>query len=159
MCEDSSLALGDALSGLGNLRGDFGWHEQDAMFISVQQGPRVDRHAPHFDWRTKINQMHIGMGDTDATREKMKTDRSDFIEVPDVSIGDDAAATEPAVDCGLDLPEIGAGPGGIVQIFENQDPGLGDLQKKIPKIEPWGGALCGLVRGEARRDSIADHHA
>src|SRR5438128_12201026 len=100
--------------------------------------------------------MHIGMGDTNAAREKMETDRSDFIKVPDVAVRDDAAATEPPVDRGLDLPKIGADPGGIVQIFENQDPGLRDLEKIIPKIVPGGRALCGLVRGEACRDSIAD---
>src|SRR5438034_8914066 len=98
MFKNPSLALGDPLGGLGNLRGDFGWHQQDAVFIGMDHGARLDRQPAHSDRGTKINQMHIGMGDTNAAREKMETDRSDFIKVPDVAVRDAASATEAPVD-------------------------------------------------------------
>ena len=106
--QDLLLAFIDLRSRLRDARSDLLGDDQHTMFIGVNQIPWPDEDSPHFDRGSEVDQVHIGMGYTDASGKIMETERVHLIEITHMSIGDHPDTAEAFVNRGLHLPKIGS---------------------------------------------------
>lgn len=157
MGDDALLSLGDLGGGSGNFGSDVMRNGQNAVFVRVNEITRPDDDPADFDRRAEIQQMNIGVGNTDAPGEVMKTERVDFIEIADMTVGDGADAAEPFVDRGLDFAKVGPDAGRLIHILQDQDARLRNLQQAFPHFIAGGRLGRGLFRGEPAGHRITHH--
>ncbi len=96
----------------------------------------MDGGSPDIDRQTKINEVHVSVGDAGAAGKTVETERVDFIEVAHVAVGDDADAAEASVDVGLDFAEVGAHARRLIEVLHHHHARLGKFQDARPEIVP-----------------------
>src|SRR5438477_2598998 len=104
------------------------------MFVGMDQVARADDYAAHFYRPAKIEQMHISMGDTDSTGEKMKAERANLIHIAHMTIGQHPDAAKPPMDIRHHLTEECPHSRRLVHVLQNDDARLRNFQDLFPRF-------------------------
>src|SRR5690242_5931583 len=91
-------------------------------------------HSANVDRRSEIDQMHAGVGDTNAPGKVLEAQRMNFVEIAHMAVGDDANTAQAPVYVGLNLSKIGADTRRIIEVLHHDDARFGEFQDALPEI-------------------------